>query len=291
MDQPEVHQAIAEMRRVADAYEDRVMIGEAYLPIDRLMAYYGVDLTGFHLPFNFHLLSTPWNPTTVAALIDAYEAALPPGGWPNWVLGNHDRSRLASRLGPEQARVAAMLLLTLRGTATIYQGEEIGMTDVPIPQEQVRDPWEKNVPGLGLGRDPARTPMQWDATAQAGFTTGEPWLPVGAEYHTINVAAQAGDPRSILSLYRALIGLRRAEPALSVGAYAPVAADENVLLYERRHGDRRLLIALNMSGASQALSKRHSGRVLISTFLDLPDEKARGALDLRPNEGCVVLIE
>jgi alpha-glucosidase len=133
--------------------------------------------------------------------------------------------------------------------------------------------------------------MQWDATAQAGFTTGEPWLPVGAEYHTINVAAQAGDPRSILSLYRALIGLRRAEPALSVGAYAPVAADENVLLYERRHGDRRLLIALNMSGASQALSKRHSGRVLISTFLDLPDEKARGALDLRPNEGCVVLIE
>jgi alpha-glucosidase len=88
MDQPEVHQAIAEMRRVADAYEDRVMIGEAYLPIDRLMAYYGVDLTGFHLPFNFHLLSTPWNPTTVAALIDAYEAALPPGGWPNWVLGH-----------------------------------------------------------------------------------------------------------------------------------------------------------------------------------------------------------
>jgi alpha-glucosidase len=184
-----------------------------------------------------------------------------------------------------------MLLLTLRGTPTIYQGEEIGMTDVPVPPEQVQDPWEKNVPGLGLGRDPARTPMQWDATAHAGFTTGEPWLPLGADYGTINVAAQARDPQSMLSLYRALIRLRRAEPALSLGAYAPVAADENVLLYERRHGDRRLLIALNMSGTSQVLSKHHSGRVLISTFLDRSDEKARGAIDLRPNEGCVVLIE
>jgi alpha-glucosidase len=291
MDQPEVHEAIAEMRRVADAYEDRVMIGEAYLPIDQLMAYYGVDLTGFHLPFNFHLLSTPWHPVAVAALIDAYEAALPPGGWPNWVLGNHDRARLASRLGSEQARVAAMLLLTLRGTPTIYQGEEIGMTDVPISPEQVQDPWEKNVPGLGLGRDPARTPMQWDATAHAGFTTGEPWLPVGADRHTINVAAQARDPCSILSLYRALIRLRCAEPALSVGAYTPVAADETILSYERRHGDRHLLIALNMSGASQALSNFHSGRVLVSTCLDRPDEQVRGALDLRPNEGCIVLIE
>jgi alpha-glucosidase len=158
MDQPEVHDAIRAMREVADRYDDRVLIGEAYLPIDRLMAYYGVDLTGFHLPFNFHLLSTPWKPADIAALIDRYEAALPRGAWPNWVLGNHDRSRVASRIGPEQARVAAMLLLTLRGTPTIYQGEEIGMLDVPIQPELVQDPWEKNVPGLGLGRDPVRTP-------------------------------------------------------------------------------------------------------------------------------------
>src|SRR4051794_41420493 len=153
MDQPEVHDAIMAMRRVADEYPDRVMIGEAYLPIDRLMAYYGVDLTGFHLPFNFHLLSTPWQPLAIAALIEAYEAALPPGGWPNWVLGNHDRSRVASRIGPDQARVAAMLLLTLRGTPTLYYGDELGMPDVPIPPERVQDPWAE------AGRDPARTPM------------------------------------------------------------------------------------------------------------------------------------
>src|SRR5215217_7343146 len=135
MDQPEVHDAIAAMREVSDAYDNRVMIGEAYLPIDRLMAYYGVDLTGFHLPFNFHLISTAWQPTAIAALIDAYEAALPAGGWPNWVLGNHDRSRVATRLGAAQARIAAMLLLTLRGTPTIYQGEELGLRDVPIAPE------------------------------------------------------------------------------------------------------------------------------------------------------------
>src|SRR3712207_6798351 len=134
-----------------------------------------------------------------------------------------------------------MLLLTLRGMPTIYQGEEIGMTDVPIPPEKVQDPWEKNVPGLGLGRDPARTPMPWDASAHAGFTMAEPWLPVGPDHRTINVAAQADDPRSVLSLYRALIRLRRAEAALSVGAYVPVGADENILSYERHHDGRRLL--------------------------------------------------
>jgi alpha-glucosidase len=123
------------------------------------MAYYGADLTGFHLPFNFHLISTDWKPKAIASLIETYEAALPVGGWPNWDLGNHDRSRVASRVGQAQARVAAMLLLTLRGTPTIYQGEEIGMVDTPIPPHLVQDPLEHNVPGFGLGRDPARTPM------------------------------------------------------------------------------------------------------------------------------------
>ena len=127
------------------------MIGEAYLPIDQLMAYYGADLTGFHLPFNFHLISTDWEPKPVAELIDAYEAALPVGAWPNWVLGNHDRSRVASRVGRAQARVAAMLLLTLRGTPTIYQGEEIGMVDTPIPPHLVQDPWSATSPGSTSG--------------------------------------------------------------------------------------------------------------------------------------------
>src|SRR6202011_5626700 len=135
------------------------------------------DAPGFHLPFNFHLIKTPWEPDAIAALIEQYEGALAGGRErsPNWVLGNHDQPRLASRIGGAQARVAAMLLLTLRGTPTIYQGEEIGMADVPIPRERLRDCWELNVPGLGLGRDPERTPMQWDASPHAGFSPSEPW--------------------------------------------------------------------------------------------------------------------
>ena len=140
-----------------------MLIGEIYLPVERLAAYYGRDLCGAHLPFNFSLLETPWQARAIAALIDRYEAALPEGAWPNWVLGNHDRPRLASRVGDAQTRVAAMLLLTLRGTPTLYYGDEIGMRQVAIAPSQVRDPLEKNVPGFGVGRDGCRTPMQWDS--------------------------------------------------------------------------------------------------------------------------------
>jgi alpha-glucosidase len=287
IDQPEVHEAIAAMRQVADSFGDKVMIGEAYLPIDRLMAYYGVDLTGFQLPFNFHLMSTPWTPTAVAALIQAYERALPKGGWPNWVLGNHDRSRVASRLGCEQARVAAMLLLTLRGTPTIYQGEEIGMTDVAISPEQVVDPWEKNVPGLGLGRDPVRTPLPWDASPKGGFTSGEPWLPLGPEHDRVNVASEARDPQSMLSLYRALLALRRREEALVTGQWEPVAAGEQVLLYERRRGSRAVGVALNMTAKASEASIAGPATVLLSTHLDRTGRETSPKLRLRPHEGLI----
>jgi alpha-glucosidase len=294
MDLPEVQEAIAAMRRVADAYPgERVLIGEAYLPIDRLMAYYGAGLAGFHLPFNFHLLSTPWEARAIATLVERYEAALPQGAWPNWVLGNHDRSRLASRLGPAQARVAAMLLLTLRGTPTIYQGEEIGMIDVPIPPDRVQDPWEQRVPGLGLGRDPVRTPMQWDAGAGAGFTSAvEPWLPLPQDWGSVNVAAQEGDASSVLSLYCALLRLRRAEPALSVGTYATVAVDApDVLAYERRDEvtGRRLRIALNLGDDQRVLPGFAPGaRVLLSSCLDDRSGPIQSAIALRSAEGVVV---
>ncbi|MCW2238401.1 alpha-amylase family glycosyl hydrolase [Azospirillum canadense] len=290
MDQPEVHDAIAAMRRVVDSYSgDRLLIGEAYLPIDQLMAYYGTDLSGFQLPFNFHLLSTPWEAKALAALIDQYEAALPPGGWPNWVLGNHDRSRVASRLGKAQARVAAMLLLTLRGTPTLYQGDEIGMTDVPIPPHLVQDPWEKNVPGLGLGRDPARTPMPWDGTPGAGFTSGKPWLPLGPEATRVNVTAQAADPGSKLALYKALLALRRVEPALSVGSYRRVSAEDDVLVYERAHGGRRLWVLLNLGRDLAMVDAPVEGaHIRVSTHLDRDGEPVAGSVRLRPNEGVVI---
>jgi alpha-glucosidase len=289
MDQPEVHEAIAAMRRVADEYGGRLMIGEAYLPIDRLMAYYGVNLTGFHLPFNFHLISAPWKPAAIADLIETYERALPTGGWPNWVLGNHDRSRVASRLGQDQARVAAMLLLSLRGTPTIYQGEELGMQDAAIDPADVQDPWEKNVPGLGLGRDPVRTPMLWSGELHGGFTTGKPWLPVDLA-ETADISRQRGDRTSMLSLYRALLELRRTEPALTIGSYEPVAQSGSMLVYQRRYRDRTLQIALNLSDKPQALPPEMSaGRILLSTKPDRPRFFGNHR-HAEPNEGLIVEI-
>src|SRR5205807_4944274 len=136
-----------------------------------------------------------------------YERALPAGAWPNWVLGNHDRPRVASRVGTDQARVAAMLLLTLRGTPTLYYGDEIGMRQVAIAPDQVRDPFEKNVPGIGVGRDGCRTPMQWDATAGAGFSIVKPWLPLADDYAPTHVPNLEGDAGSLPNLSKALIAL------------------------------------------------------------------------------------
>jgi alpha-glucosidase len=290
MDQPEVHDAIAEMRAVADAWPgDRLMIGEAYLPIDRLMAYYGVDLTGFQLPFNFHLLTTEWSATALATLIETYEAALPEGAWPNWVLGNHDRARVASRIGPAQARVAAMLLLTLRGTPTIYQGEELGMTDVAIPPERVQDPWEKRVPGLGYGRDPVRTPMPWEPGPNAGFTTGEPWLPVGELAPGATVAEQRRTRGSMLDLYRRLTTLRRARKALAVGDHSPLTVTGDVLAFARDHAGERLAIALNLGSSPHDVGHGElRGRILLSTHGDREGEPVTGELRLRADEGVIV---
>jgi alpha-glucosidase len=292
-DRPEMQGIVAGLRRVLDEYDDRVLIGEIYLPVERLVAYYGADLTGAHLPFNFQLLQTAWNARGIATLIDQYEAALPPGGWPNWVLGNHDKSRIASRVGIAQARVAAMLLLTLRGTPTMYYGDEIGMLDVAIPPARVQDPFETNVPGIGVGRDPCRTPMQWNASAHAGFSNVEPWLPVSSDYARVNVLAQDTDAGSILSLYRRLLSLRRRHAALSVGTYHAVAMSGDLLAYVRRGEGESFLVALNLGGQPQIATLTPpglAGSMMLSTQLDREGEPVSSELELRANEGVIIAL-
>jgi alpha-glucosidase len=292
-DRPEVHDIIARMRSTIDAYPERMMVGEIYLPLERLVEYYGSGGShGVHLPFNFQLTQLPWNARTIDAAIQSYEAALPPYGWPNWVLGNHDKPRIASRIGSNQTRVAAMLLLTLRGTPTMYYGDELGMADVPIPCERVQDPLERNVPGLGLGRDPARTPMQWDSGANAGFTTGSPWLPLSENYATNSVAAQRDDPSSLLSLYRRLIAIRRREEALSVGDYEAVPASGDLLAFRRRHAGREFLIVLNLDHQPRTFSTAAPwpGQISLSTHLDREGEEIHDAINLRGNEGLLILV-
>jgi alpha-glucosidase len=294
VDQAEVHGIITRMRSLVDEYKDRVLIGEIYLPIERLVQYYGVDLAGVHLPFNFQLLLTNWQARDIARIIQQYEAALPEGGWPNWVLGNHDRPRIASRVGRAQARVAAMLLLTLRGTPTLYYGDEIGMCDVKISPEKVQDPFEKNVPGRGLGRDPQRTPMQWGTAKNAGFTEGEPWLPIAEDYTRVNVEVERDGPTSMLALYSNLIKVRRGESALEVGQFEPLEAAADLLAYVRRDRQSAFLIALNLGSQPQVLNfANHAGEgtVVLSTHLDRAGERVRGDLQLRPDEGMLVRLK
>ena len=285
-DQPEVHGIATRMRALADEY-GAVLIGEIYLPFDRLMTYYGsADAPEVQLPFNFTLIEAPWNARALHRLIVDYEAALPSEGWPNWVLGNHDRPRSATKRGEAQARVAQMLLLTLRGTPTLYYGDELGMKDVAIPADQVQDPRELREPGLGLGRDPVRTPMPWDGSENAGFTTGTPWLPLGPDWPARNVAMAQQDPRSMLSLVRQLLRLRRSTPALATGDLRLLDADANVLAYRRGED---VLVALNLGSTDAPLTPPPGKwRAVASTLAELPPTVS-GPFTLRANEGLILI--
>lgn len=294
-DLPETHAFIREMRKLCDSYAgERVVITEAYLPLAQLMTYYGSAAAAeAHLPFNFQLIHTGWQAAAIADTVGRYEASLPEGAWPNWVLGNHDRPRLASRVGEGQARVAAMLLLTLRGTPTLYYGDELGMVDIPVPPHLVQDPAELREPGKGQGRDPERSPMQWDASVNAGFTLpgARPWLPVAADASERNVEKQSDEAESMLALYRSLLALRRKEPALAIGTYRVLEATREVFAFERQSGSERLVVALNFSDAPRALKgMRQEAQLLLSTRLVSVGEQLQDGWELRPNEGVILRV-
>ncbi len=315
-----IHGIIRQMRAVLDEYDERMMVGEIYLLVEQLVTYYG-DGDECHMPFNFQLINLPWKARIIGDYIREYEGALPPGGWPNWVLGNHDQHRIATRVRKETgvlgrnpvsrsvldpARLAQMLLLTLRGTPTCYYGDEIGMEDVPIPFEQCMDPAALQQPELFeiWGRDPERTPMQWDDSPNAGFTAPDatPWLPLAADYRLRNVAAQDADPASMLNFYRALAALRRVEPALNRGDYeevdlgiADAAATGDVLAYRRTWaGSDGFLMALNFGGNEQTLDLGVVGASDISIVLSTDPDRTGSAVAvpfvLRPNEGVVLRL-
>jgi len=303
---PEVHQLIQGMRKVLDSYDDRMMVGEIYLPNDALVTYYGShEKPECHLPFNFQLIQTNWNPVVIRTMIENYEAALSENNWPNWVLGNHDQHRIATRLGIRQARVATLLLLTLRGTPTCYYGDELGMEDVPIPPELIQDPPAVNQPDIAhiVGRDPERTPMQWNDTPHAGFTHHQiaPWLPVSVNYQSVNVKKQLEDPESMLNFYRRIIQLRKQLPPLLFGSYKSIDNScSQVFIYQRELGHQKIWVALNFSNREQQvliddklfqLSNTYSfGQILLSTSLTYLRELNLKSFKLYPNEGCIIQI-
>lgn len=287
--QPEVHDYLRGFRRVIEEYDDRVTIGEIW-EFDRAkwVQYYGKDLDELHLPFNFDLLNKPWQAAAFRASVEELEAEMPEHAQPNYVMGSHDISRLATRYGRQAVRVAAMLLLTLRGTPTIYLGEELGMEDGVIPPDRVQDPQ-----GVGLGdaftRDVCRTPFQWSGEAFAGFSDHEPWLPVADGYETRNVEMQRSDPRSVLNLYRQLLSLRAQHPALHGGDYESVSHDNpDAYLYQRSAGNERMLVALNFGDQPLEVGDLAGYRVMLSTEMDRDEGFVDSCLLLRPYEGVIL---
>ena len=291
---PETLETINAFCQVLGLHDDKFIVSEAYVDIPALTQLYGACANNLHAPVNFNLISMGWDAKTHKTFVDDFESSLTPNDLPTYVLGNHDRSRVTTRLGQERARLAAMLELTLRGMPFIYYGEEIGMEDTPIPQQQILDPLEKNVPGFNLGRDPERTPMQWNAKAKSGFTNAKPWLPINENYKTINVEKELSDPRSTLNLYRQLVHYRKQSPALLKGRYVPIdCVNDSIFAFVRQLGGDRILVILNFSNDPQTTSTQfHRGKVAISTYLDKEKEGAINLenLVLRPNEGYLIEI-
>ncbi|MCU0497037.1 MAG: alpha-amylase family glycosyl hydrolase [Anaerolineae bacterium] len=286
-EQPGLFKYLRDFRKLTDEYTDRVIIGEIWVELDAWVKYFGENGDALHLPFNFRLLQLPeWNAELVRQSVDELEQALPSFGWGNYVLGSHDIGRLATRIGQDQARIAAMLLLTLRGTPTLYNGDEIGMENGVIPPDKIRDP-QGIILGAHRTRDVCRTPVQWDSSAYAGFSTVEPWLPVSEDYRSRNIQVQGLDPKSMLSLYRKLLWYRHGSAALYGGSYLPVDGPAGTYLYLREHDSERKLIALNFTNETKAVTLTDHGRIVLSTYLDR-EEAINGEFHLRANEGVII---
>ncbi|MGA2429392.1 MAG: alpha-glucosidase [Candidatus Acidiferrum sp.] len=253
---PEVHDIMRAMRKVADEY-GAVLIGETWTQsVAQLREYYGARNDELQMPMD--LMMTEIKQLSAPAFREHIGAVESAGGWPVFVISNHDIVRSYTRWGDgvhndDIAKVMAAMYLMLRGTPVMYYGEEIGMeNNDPKSKDDVRDPIGRRGWPLEKGRDGERTPMQWSDAKNAGFTQGTPWLPVAPNYVTHNVATETADPQSILNFYRRLLELRRDEPALREGQYVALnPQDPNVFAFVRRLKGEAVLVALNMSGSSQ----------------------------------------
>lgn len=293
---PDIHLLFQRLRAVVDEYESispRFTIGEIHEYDWRVWsAYHGWALDELHMTYNFTLLPVGLNAEGIRRAVEEMEAALPTGAWPNWVVGNHDEPRITKRYGREQSKAAAVLLLTLRGTPTIYYGDEIGMTEADIPPEDQQDPWGRRMPGYG--RDGCRTPMQWDAGRHAGFSpesAPSTWLPV-QDQDRISVAAELDDPGSHLFLYRALLDGRNRYPELCLGEIEFCSSWDrtNPLVYRRSLGGTSLVVALNLSGdaPSFGVGDVEGREVVIGTHPDRIGTRVTADTPMRPWEAVVL---
>ena len=306
-DQPLAHEVMRKLRSVVSSYRDVVLIGEASADtVGGPAAFYGNGSDELHTVFDFRLLKSLWRADRFRDVISAAERAVPSGGWPSIVLSNHDQSRHIDRYGNggnagQRARAAAVLLFALRGTPFLYYGEEIGMRNGRLRYRDLRDPYTKRFWPFRIGRDPARTPMQWDGSPLSGFTTGQPWLPVSGDALTVNVEEESKNPLSILSLYRHLIRLRKETPALRQGAYTALESSNRHCLAFVRTGEgsaasgRDILVAVNFDSHASNCSlagPERTGRLLLSTQLPIIDRQpwSSNRFVLQPDEAIIVSL-
>lgn len=270
--QPESHEIYKELRKLLDKY-DAMAVGEI-LPNEgrrepELSASYlgGEEADELHLAFNFSTMDVSFDPKDFLKILTEWYAAVPEKGWPCHVLSNHDRSRAFTRIAGgsvEKAKVLAALLLTQKGTPFIYYGDEIGMCDGKLSKQQIFDRVGKLYWPFYKGRDPFRTPMQWDRSKYAGFSENTPWLPVNENSRQVNVYRQDEQQSSLLSFYRRLISLRRSEEALYNGDWQPVEAGKEILAYYRTGEKDKFFIALSFSSGNVRLKVDESSSFEIS---------------------------
>lgn len=265
-DRPETIELMKEIRKVTDKYPDIMTVGEVAIEDPAQAARYYGEGEGLHLNFNFSFLEQPWQARAFRTSIEKWNDHLQNLHWPTFTLSNHDRIRHFTRYGQcrGRARVAAALLISLRGTPFLYYGEEIGMANGRIPKKMIQDPWGRRYWPFHKGRDGCRTPMQWNDTHQGGFTTGHPWLPLNKNYREINVEQQRREPSSLLHFYRRLLAYRRRSPALRRGSLHFLSdLPSPVLGYRREEDGEKILILLNFSS--------HSQKFALPSIIDRPE--------------------
>lgn len=289
---PEALDILKLFAETIDKHHGRLMITEVYAPIDELFKMYNAVSKSWFSPFNFMFIQLPWKASVHKEFISRYDCGLGKKNLPNYVLGNHDQHRIFSRIGKEQARNAAILLFTLRGIAFVYYGDEIGMSDGKITPEYIHDPFGKNIRGFSWGRDPQRTPMQWNRSKFAGFSIVDPWLPVNKNYHTHNVQNEKKSQESLLSLYINLINLKKHSESLSLGKFHSLdASTDDVFAYERSSLHETFMIVLNYSDKYRKIFLPYpKGSVILNSSLTKAKGKvlALQPLVLKPNEGIII---
>jgi alpha-glucosidase len=298
--QLETHRMLKEFRQVLDTYSEKTSIGEVFSDdLSQILAYYGSgDNKELHMNFYFNLTFCHFSAGAFRRCVEGWEQLLHEEAWPAYALSNHDQVRAISRhdkrgQSDQRARVLAMMFLTLRGTPFIYYGEEIGMKNLKLPKKLLKDPVGIKWYPLPVGRDGERTPMQWNGETGAGFSTGKPWMPIGPEVESRNVAVQKEDKNSLLNFYRKMIWLRKNTPTLQDGSFHSVlnGVPKDCFVYRRELKNQKLIVALNFSGREQKIhlsGDKATFKILVSTDPERERDVEAASLILEPFEGCLL---